>query len=390
MSDVPASLKPRRDRSVAARRAARQAKADRDQRILRNLCAGLPVAELAVREGLSDRRMRALVQEVLARRTPEPPAEYLALQVARLNEAMLVAYSAMSGQNLKAVDRVVKITRELDRYHGLGAASIGHGEDWRWAEIRAQRALRPRRESKRLQMAPELAEIPGFWAANDGQAAAAIEPRVRRKVARRLETAPQAENPQSAAGSGPTPTPETRSERGEEIADRTHRAAAMGDWTSPPQEATAGPENGRRLETAPQALESPQLAAESGAPPEEATQAPATAPDDAIGLEMAPQAAEIPQSPAENGAPPPAASEAEPAHPAPPGDAPEPAKEASPAEAAQPKRAVDLTFAERFPPLVLLPNGVALPPRSRVVPAETPGAGYVRCKGVTTWYLQDG
>ena len=54
---------------------------------------------------------------------PAPPEEFVATQVSRLNEALLVAYSAMSGTNLKAVDRVVKIVRELDRYHGLVAAA---------------------------------------------------------------------------------------------------------------------------------------------------------------------------------------------------------------------------------------------------------------------------
>ena len=44
------------------------------------------------------------------------------MQIRRLSEAMLVAYSAMSGGNLKAVDRVVKIVRELDRYHGFALA----------------------------------------------------------------------------------------------------------------------------------------------------------------------------------------------------------------------------------------------------------------------------
>jgi hypothetical protein len=33
--------------------------------------------------------------------------------------AMIVAYAAMSNGNLKAVDRVVTITREFDRYHGF-------------------------------------------------------------------------------------------------------------------------------------------------------------------------------------------------------------------------------------------------------------------------------
>ena len=63
--------------------------------------------------------MRKSIRTLLARRAPAPPAEFLALQVSRLNEALLVAYGAMSAENLEAVDRVVKIVRELDRYHGF-------------------------------------------------------------------------------------------------------------------------------------------------------------------------------------------------------------------------------------------------------------------------------
>jgi hypothetical protein len=86
------------------------------------LNGGVSVAEIASREKVTEKRMRALVQEILARRMPRPPAEFLALQVSRLNEALLVSYSAMSRANLQAVDRVVKIVRELDRYHGFVAA----------------------------------------------------------------------------------------------------------------------------------------------------------------------------------------------------------------------------------------------------------------------------
>ena len=46
----------------------------------------------------------------------------MAIQLNRLNEALLVAFSAMSPTNLKAVDQVVKIVRELDRYGGAFAA----------------------------------------------------------------------------------------------------------------------------------------------------------------------------------------------------------------------------------------------------------------------------
>jgi DNA-binding CsgD family transcriptional regulator len=119
-SDFPPSL-PRRDRSLAARRKARAEKAARERRIVNFLNVGVSIAEIAHSEGVTERNMRAAVRDILARRAPQPPAEFLAVQVSRLNEALLVSYSAMGGGNLEAVDRVVKIVRELDRYHGFTA-----------------------------------------------------------------------------------------------------------------------------------------------------------------------------------------------------------------------------------------------------------------------------
>jgi hypothetical protein len=59
----------------------------------------------------------------LAAHLPAPPEEFVALQISRLNEALLAAYSAMynsiSGANFKAINQVVKVVRELDRYHGF-------------------------------------------------------------------------------------------------------------------------------------------------------------------------------------------------------------------------------------------------------------------------------
>jgi hypothetical protein len=125
MSDTveTAPLAVRRDRSVEARRAERQAKASRERRIIESLNRGVSVAVIAEWEDVTEKRMRALVRDILARRMPEPPAQFLAMQVSRLNEALLVSFGAMSGSNnLQAVDRVVKIVRELDRYHGFAAA----------------------------------------------------------------------------------------------------------------------------------------------------------------------------------------------------------------------------------------------------------------------------
>ena len=94
----------------------------REQLIVDYLNRGVSVAEIAARVGIGEKRMRAVIQEILARRMPAPPEEFVAIQTSRLNEALLVAFSAMGPTNLKAVDQVVKIVRELDRYHGFAAA----------------------------------------------------------------------------------------------------------------------------------------------------------------------------------------------------------------------------------------------------------------------------
>ena len=109
----------------SAARAARLAKFEREQLIVDYLNRGVGVAEIAMRFDLSEKRMRALVREILARRAPAAPAEFAAIQVNRLHEALTIAYSAMSGGNLRAVDRVVKIVRELDRYQGLSGGAHG-------------------------------------------------------------------------------------------------------------------------------------------------------------------------------------------------------------------------------------------------------------------------
>ena len=129
MSVCPEPTLPaaRCDPSTDAREAG-LAKFKREQLIVEYLNRGVSIAEIAAHVGVGEKRMRAVIRDPrtgirgLARRMPAPPAEFVAIQVSRLNEAMLVAYSAMSGMNLKAVDRVVTIVRELDRYHGFVAA----------------------------------------------------------------------------------------------------------------------------------------------------------------------------------------------------------------------------------------------------------------------------
>jgi hypothetical protein len=124
-SEAPSPDPLRRGRSSAPRRATRREKAEREQRIISLLNRGVSIPEIAARQDLSLKRMRNIVREILAERMPQPPGEFLALQVSRLNEALLVSCGAMhtsaAGPNFEAVDRVVRIVRELDRYHGFAA-----------------------------------------------------------------------------------------------------------------------------------------------------------------------------------------------------------------------------------------------------------------------------
>ena len=127
MSETSAQpeAKPNRSKLARSRRqrlAARQAKAARNVKLFNLLKAGVPIAEIALQEGLSVRRAREVVQEILERREVDPPAGFVQLQVGRLGDAMMVAHAAMMEGNLQALDRVLRVVGELDRYHGFRGA----------------------------------------------------------------------------------------------------------------------------------------------------------------------------------------------------------------------------------------------------------------------------
>jgi hypothetical protein len=105
--------KPRR------RRITKRELAKRDLRFVEKLAAGATIEEIAASEGISVKWARERKAAVLASRVIDTPHEFVKLQIRRLSEAMLVSYSAMSNGDLHGVDRVVKVARELDRYHGF-------------------------------------------------------------------------------------------------------------------------------------------------------------------------------------------------------------------------------------------------------------------------------
>jgi hypothetical protein len=129
LSELIEPAAPSRRCSHAKRGAPPRKSAEREQQIIHLLNAGVSIHEIAALERFSLKRMRNLVREILARRMPRPPAEFVALQISRLSEALLVSYTAMGGSNLKAVDRVVTIVRELDRYHGLSSRAVAAGAE---------------------------------------------------------------------------------------------------------------------------------------------------------------------------------------------------------------------------------------------------------------------
>jgi transposase-like protein len=108
----------------APRAVPRRATAERRLRILERLTTGLTVAHIAREEGLSVRRIRCIIQEMLASREIDPAAGFVQLQIARVNEAMIVARTMMMDGDLQAMDRLIRLTGELDRYHGFAPSQI--------------------------------------------------------------------------------------------------------------------------------------------------------------------------------------------------------------------------------------------------------------------------
>src|SRR6202041_1129635 len=118
------SLRPEASAPEPARRVVpHRATADRRLRILERLMTGLTVAHTAREEGLTVTRMRQILAAMLESREIDPPAGFVQLQIARLSEAMIVARTMMMEGNLQAMDRLIKLTSELDRYHGFAPRS---------------------------------------------------------------------------------------------------------------------------------------------------------------------------------------------------------------------------------------------------------------------------
>jgi hypothetical protein len=97
-------------------------KAARRDRIFGYVARGMPHGAIARLENCSAQAVRKVVAHELADRRIDPAADFAKLQIARLNDALMAANGKMLEGDLAALDRVVKIVAELDRYHGISKA----------------------------------------------------------------------------------------------------------------------------------------------------------------------------------------------------------------------------------------------------------------------------
>jgi hypothetical protein len=264
---VPASLalhpaaKPR-NRSIEARRAARRAKFERERLIVDSLNRGVAVAEIAERIGVTEKRMRALVHEILARRMPAAPEDFAALQVSRLNQALLIAYGAMSAENLKAVALVVRIVRELDRHHGFVAAGRRpRGDPGADAEARERSPdTASEREQALVPAPPQDREPTG--------APPADRPEMAPQALEKIESAPEKRAAPNAREAAPRADENAGSARRDGVGAKSSNEALPPAAAPRSEPASAGPCAG--AEMAPQTIENIESAPGNGGSPAEA------------------------------------------------------------------------------------------------------------------------
>jgi hypothetical protein len=99
---------------------------------------------------------------MLASRETDPPAGFIQLQIARLSQAMIVARTMMMEGDLRAMDRLIRLTGELHRYR-----SFAPSQNPAFADAAPSRRITvPQRELPASNAAPVEAEAKLFLAAN--------------------------------------------------------------------------------------------------------------------------------------------------------------------------------------------------------------------------------
>ena len=122
MDDGDADLSAR-GRKRAAARERRQARARERGDILDLVVSGYTYEAIADSLKLSVKSVRRATEKAIAQRRLDCGAHYVHLQVLRLTKAMRVVDLNLEKGDLKAVEPLLKVIAQLDKYHALGAPS---------------------------------------------------------------------------------------------------------------------------------------------------------------------------------------------------------------------------------------------------------------------------
>ncbi len=146
---MPRTLPKTRSARARLREVARERQAEKRERrrkLLDLVVAGYAYEQIADRFEISVATLRREVDRALAARAPDSADRYVALQLARLQKAMLVVDIAMDKADLRAIPALATLLGEFDRYHGLAALLGAAGGPHRPAELQemAPKALESR------------------------------------------------------------------------------------------------------------------------------------------------------------------------------------------------------------------------------------------------------
>jgi len=112
-----------RERVRAAARERRRQRARRDEDILDLVVSGYAAETIADKLGLSVKTVRRAAERAVAKRRLDGGAHYVRLQVMRLTKAMRVVDLNLENGDLKAVEPLLKVMAQLDKYHALRLAA---------------------------------------------------------------------------------------------------------------------------------------------------------------------------------------------------------------------------------------------------------------------------
>jgi hypothetical protein len=110
--------RPRQTRLASA-----AALAERRQRIFARMQQGWSYEAIAGAEALSCERIRQIVKEALDGRRGEANPDHRRLQLARLDPALRLAGEKVAAGDLKAIDRLIRVLNQMDKYRTPGAGA---------------------------------------------------------------------------------------------------------------------------------------------------------------------------------------------------------------------------------------------------------------------------